>query len=156
MHRKKNSSSPVSFPPLPRQLLQLPRVLIIHLKRYKMHEQLGSVCKNFRGVTIPKFLNVESVVSRDECLLPSVPNRIKQPELLVFHFSLFLTSLFSAHIWEEKITNSAMLFKCYHVPVLYPNKTGSSQVGAISKAQKYSRNNYWKHLQKIIFQKKYF
>ena len=32
------------------------------------------------------------------------------------------------------------------------NKTGSSQVGAISKAQKYSRNNYWKHLQKIIFE----
>ena len=31
------------------------------------------------------------------------------------------------------------------------NKTGSSQVGAISKAQKYSRNNYWKHLQKINF-----
>ena len=34
------------------------------------------------------------------------------------------------------------------------NKTGTSQVGAISKAQKYLRNNYWKHLQKIIFFKK--
>ena len=33
------------------------------------------------------------------------------------------------------------------------NKTGSSQVGAISKAQKYSRNNYWKHLQKIDLKK---
>ena len=31
------------------------------------------------------------------------------------------------------------------------NKTGTSQVGAISKAQKYSRNNYWKHLEKINF-----
>ena len=31
------------------------------------------------------------------------------------------------------------------------NKTGTSQVGAISKAQKYSRNNYWKHLEKIDF-----
>ena len=31
------------------------------------------------------------------------------------------------------------------------NKTGSSQVDAISKAHKYSRNNYWKHLQKLIF-----
>ena len=29
------------------------------------------------------------------------------------------------------------------------NKTGTSQVGAISKAQKYSRNNYWKHLEKF-------
>ena len=35
--------------------------------------------------------------------------------------------------------------------ILNRNKTGSSQVGAISKAQKYSRNNYWKHLQKINF-----
>ena len=34
------------------------------------------------------------------------------------------------------------------------NKTGSSQVGAISKAQKYSKNNYWKHLEKLFFQKK--
>ena len=29
------------------------------------------------------------------------------------------------------------------------NKTGSSQVAAISRAQKYIRNNYWKYLQKI-------
>ena len=44
------------------------------------------------------------------------------------------------------------------------NKTGSSQVGAISKAQKYSKNNYWKHLEnyfqkkfsKFFFEKKYF
>ena len=35
------------------------------------------------------------------------------------------------------------------------NKTGSSQVGAISKAQKYSKNNYWKHSE-IFFRKKYF
>ena len=35
------------------------------------------------------------------------------------------------------------------------NKAGSSQVGAISKAQKYSKNNYWKHLE-IFFQKKNF
>ena len=41
-----------------------------------------------------------------------------------------------------------------HFPQLETaNKTGSSQVGAIYKAQKYSRNNYWKHLQKIIFKK---
>ena len=37
-----------------------------------------------------------------------------------------------------------------------PNKTGSSQVGAISKAQKYSKNNYWKHLEKNFFSKKNF
>ena len=45
------------------------------------------------------------------------------------------------------------------------NKTGSSQVGAISKAQKYSKNNYWKHLENFFskknienffFRKKYF
>ena len=36
------------------------------------------------------------------------------------------------------------------------NKTGSSQVGAISKAQKYSKNNYWKHLEKLFFSKKNF
>ena len=44
------------------------------------------------------------------------------------------------------------------------NKTGSSQVGAISKAQKYSKNNYCKHLEKFFskkflkffFRKKYF
>ena len=37
------------------------------------------------------------------------------------------------------------------------NKTGTSQVGAISKAQKYSTNNYWKHLEKmIIFKKRIF
>ena len=35
-----------------------------------------------------------------------------------------------------------------------PNKTGSSQVGAISKAQRYSKNNYWKHLEKLFFSKK--
>ena len=35
------------------------------------------------------------------------------------------------------------------------NKTGSSQVGAISKAQKYSKNNYWKHLENF-FSKKFF
>ena len=34
------------------------------------------------------------------------------------------------------------------------NKTGSSQVGAISKAQKYSKNNYWKRLEKFFFSKK--
>ena len=28
---------------------------------------------------------------------------------------------------------------------------GTSQVDAISKAQKYSRNNYWKHLEKKFF-----
>ena len=36
------------------------------------------------------------------------------------------------------------------------NKTGSSQVGAISKAQKYSKNNYWKHFEKLFFSKKNF
>ena len=39
-----------------------------------------------------------------------------------------------------------------------PNKTGTSHVGDISKAQKYSRNNYWKHLdfftKKVFFLKK--
>ena len=34
---------------------------------------------------------------------------------------------------------------------LTKTKTGSSQVGAISKAQKYSKNNYWKHLEKLFF-----
>ena len=33
------------------------------------------------------------------------------------------------------------------------NKTRSSQVGAISKAQKYSKNNYWKHLEKFLKKK---
>ena len=42
-----------------------------------------------------------------------------------------------------------MQFK--HIFVLILNETGSCQVGAISKAQKSSRNNYWKHLQKISF-----
>ena len=36
------------------------------------------------------------------------------------------------------------------------NKTGSSQVGAISKVRKYSKNNYWKHLEKLFFFKKKF
>ena len=36
------------------------------------------------------------------------------------------------------------------------NKTGTSEVGAISKAQKHSRNNYWKHLDKKFFSKKVF
>ena len=31
------------------------------------------------------------------------------------------------------------------------NKTGTSRVGAISKAQKYSRNNYWNDFEKNIF-----
>ena len=34
-----------------------------------------------------------------------------------------------------------------------PNKTGSSQVSAISKARKYSKNNYWKHLEKLFSKK---
>ena len=33
------------------------------------------------------------------------------------------------------------------------NKTGSSQVGAISKARKYSKNNCWKHLEKLFSKK---
>ena len=37
------------------------------------------------------------------------------------------------------------------LPLVETNKTGSSQVGAISKAQKYSKNNYWKHLGKFFF-----
>ena len=37
----------------------------------------------------------------------------------------------------------------------WKNKTGTSQVGAILKAQKYSRNNYWKHSENF-FSKKYF
>ena len=37
---------------------------------------------------------------------------------------------------------------------LKKNKTGSSQVGAISKDRKYSKNNYWKHLKNYFFQKK--
>ena len=36
------------------------------------------------------------------------------------------------------------------------NKTGTSQVGAISQAQKYSMNNYWGLLEKTFFKKKYF
>ena len=36
------------------------------------------------------------------------------------------------------------------------NKTGSSQVGAISKAQKYSKNNYWKHLEKLLIESEIF
>ena len=36
------------------------------------------------------------------------------------------------------------------------NKPGTAQVGFIAKAQKYSRNNNWKHLEKNIFQKKAF
>ena len=35
--------------------------------------------------------------------------------------------------------------------ILQTNKTGTSQVGAISRAQKYSRNNYWKYLKKNNF-----
>ena len=34
------------------------------------------------------------------------------------------------------------------------NKPGTTQVGAISKAQNNSRNNFWKHLE-FFFQKKY-
>ena len=49
------------------------------------------------------------------------------------------------------IVKNAEFLKCIENQV---NKTGTSQVGAISKAQKYSRNNYWKHLEKKL--KKYF
>ena len=38
-------------------------------------------------------------------------------------------------------------------PLLKANKAGTSLVGAIYKAQKYSRNNSWKHWEKIIFLK---
>ena len=46
-----------------------------------------------------------------------------------------------------------MIVRCWSTK---ENKTGTSQVGAISKAKKYSRNNYWRHLEKSIFLKKYF
>ena len=36
------------------------------------------------------------------------------------------------------------------------NKTGTSQVGAKSKAQKYSRNHYWKDLENIFSKKSIF
>ena len=41
------------------------------------------------------------------------------------------------------------------IRLLCYNKMGTSQVGAIFKAQKYSMNNFWKHLEKF-FHKKYF
>ena len=45
------------------------------------------------------------------------------------------------------------------MPRIESNKTGTSQVGAIFKAQKYSRNNYWKNLEKnskkVILEKKF-
>ena len=37
----------------------------------------------------------------------------------------------------------------------FRNKTGSSQVGAISKVRKYSKNNYWKHLEKFFSKKNF-
>ena len=38
---------------------------------------------------------------------------------------------------------------------LVRSKPGTAQVGFISKAQKYSRNNNWKNLEKYFFNKKY-
>ena len=73
---------------LQHKLLQLPRVLIIHLKRYKVHHELGSVCKDFRNVQIPKYIDVQNVVSANSSL-PTVPEEIKEPELLVFDFFRF-------------------------------------------------------------------
>ena len=43
------------------------------------------------------------------------------------------------------------LIKSWKNSLVTYNKTGTSQVGATSKAQKCSRNNYRKHLEKIIF-----
>ena len=41
-----------------------------------------------------------------------------------------------------------------HYPSRPETKNKASQVGAISKAQKYSRNNYWKKIFKKVFGKK--
>ena len=62
--------------------------------------------------------------------------------------------------YVRKMSNGTpwMIFAfCYTLMATFTglNKTGTSQVGAISKAQKYSRNNYWKHLE-IFFSKKVF
>ena len=54
----------------------------------------------------------------------------------------------------KKRQDPRLHFQKIHFKLFCKNKTGSSQVGAISKAQKYSKNNYWKHLEKLFFQKK--
>ena len=67
-------------------------------------------------------------------------------------FEVFLMLLISTQIiWDIQT------FQCFRTERNFSfNKTGSSQVGAISKAQKYSKNNYWKHLEKLFFSKKNF
>ena len=50
----------------------------------------------------------------------------------------------------------ALLVRSHHNNMFPLSASGTSQVGAISKAQKNSKNNYLKHLEKYFFSKKYF
>ena len=59
--------------------------------------------------------------------------------------------LFRRLLWSKKI--KIFIRKMPHIATEI-NKTGTSQVGTISRAQKYSRNNYWNHLEKLFSSKK--
>ena len=46
---------------------------------------------------------------------------------------------------HRRLEKQSFHFLIHFIPFFKRNKTGTSQVGTKSKAQKYSRNNYWKH-----------
>ena len=82
-----------------------------------------------------------------------------------FHFAKNTTSNLVSYLKETISLQNVVVFegygdfraKCLQAQTLaQKNKTGSSQVGVISKAQKYSKNNYWKHLEKLFFSKNFF
>ena len=92
---------------------------------------------------------------RKKCL--AVPKKIERGESLVSPGLICYAEKQVKPFWFSSLGQIVQFgaiifcrtFKNYFGQFVWiENKTGSSQVGAISKGQKYSRNNYWKHLQK--------
>ena len=76
------------------------------------------------------------------------------------YFNALYSSFFLRNVLFKKVSFQSFAIKNNLVDTFVEkaseriNKTGSSQVGAISKAQKYLKNDYWKHLEKLFFSKK--
>ena len=66
---------------------------------------------------------------------------------------LYLTLEEIFHGCIKKMKISRRVCSQFYTTRFTLNKTRTSQVGAISEAQKYSRNNYWKLLEKFFFKK---
>ena len=66
-------------------ILHMPRVLIVHVKRYQV--QRLDVAKDFRRVEIDKTIDLSKVLDKDK-ILPKTQRSLDEINMLVFGFDL--------------------------------------------------------------------